>query len=97
LRNLIQNELHKYIQNRQTGGSLRISVSLKEALYQFIPADSKMSCHISQNTGKGSHLEGIMIGNCHVMLSTFEGGQPEMAPALAGGLISKPSEQPGLL
>ena len=67
----------------------------EEPLNEFVTADSKMCSHIRKNSGECSHLYSVVIGNRHMMLATFLGGQAQVATCLPRRSIAQAAQHLG--
>ena len=67
-------------------------LSAEQTLNEFVTGQTKMLSYVTQETRQGPDTEGSVAWNRDVMLATFEGGQSEVAPSLAGNAVSELDE-----
>ena len=67
----------------------RVCHSLKQTLDELIPREAVMRGYASQNDGKRTQPERVVIGNGDVMLAMRGAGQPHMTARLACDAVSQ--------
>jgi hypothetical protein len=56
----------------------------KDLSNQILSGKVEVLGHVAEETGQGPNSEGGVTRDCEVVLTAFEGGQPEVAACLAG-------------
>jgi hypothetical protein len=68
---------------------------MEEPPSQFIAGNFKVLSNISKDAGQRAHFDRVVVGNREVMLAMFVCGQPQVAPVLAGNLVTELFQQTG--
>jgi hypothetical protein len=64
-------------------------LSAEQTFNEFVTGQAKMLSYITQEARQGPDTEGSVARNRDVVLATFESGQSEVAPGLAGHPITQ--------